>query len=469
MLHATAVFIAICVALISASVGTVSYLLFGLSAAGATLVGLVVMTALAFYNTVSARLRDRDRLQDQIADLSRGTVDLARQVAEHGRHLSALEADRAPAPQRNDLLAAELGELGGLMKQLAETVAAHDALLAGAPAPPSPSPPPALTLAPVLPAAAPAAGAKAAQPHEASGPLKGRSAGEIAAIVRSAIEGGRIDIHLQPIVTLPQRKVRFYEALARIRLETGEVVAAADFLPAAEQAGLMPKLDNLMLFRCVQVVRRILVKNSDIGLFFNLSPSTLRDAAMFAELSQFMEANRALAPSLILEMSQAAWRGMTPADTAGLAALAASGFRFGMDHVEDLRVEPRDLVERSIRFIKVPGALLLGHGRKAASDIHAADLSDLLGRFGVTLIADKIEGEPTVVDLLDYDVRFGQGFLFSPPRPVRADVLQGDANSAAARPNSAAEGQNNPVFGARSAGAERQAGFAAAMSGARSA
>jgi cyclic-di-GMP phosphodiesterase TipF (flagellum assembly factor) len=35
-----------------------------------------------------------------------------------------------------------------------------------------------------------------------------------------------------------------------------------------------------------------------------------------------------------------------------------------------------------------------------------------------------------VVDLLDYDVRFGQGFLFSPPRPVRAEVLGTDAGAA---------------------------------------
>jgi cyclic-di-GMP phosphodiesterase TipF (flagellum assembly factor) len=41
------------------------------------------------------------------------------------------------------------------------------------------------------------------------------------------------------------------------------------------------------------------------------------------------------------------------------------------------------------------------------------------------LIAEKIEAEGAVVDLLDYDVRFGQGFLFSPPRPVRAEALQG--------------------------------------------
>ncbi|HEX3501755.1 MAG TPA: EAL domain-containing protein, partial [Xanthobacteraceae bacterium] len=47
--------------------------------------------------------------------------------------------------------------------------------------------------------------------------------------------------------------------------------------------------------------------------------------------------------------------------------------------------------------------------------------SDLLGRFGIDLIAEKIEGERAVVDLLDFDVRFGQGFLFAPPRPLRPE------------------------------------------------
>ena len=43
------------------------------------------------------------------------------------------------------------------------------------------------------------------------------------------------------------------------------------------------------------------------------------------------------------------------------------------------------------------------------------------------MIAEQIETETTVVDILDYDVRFGQGFLFSPPRPVRAEALHGVA------------------------------------------
>jgi cyclic-di-GMP phosphodiesterase, flagellum assembly factor TipF len=76
--------------------------------------------------------------------------------------------------------------------------------------------------------------------------------------------------------------------------------------------------------------------------------------------------------------------------------------------------------------------LLLARAATTASDIHPADFSDLLGRFGIDLIAEKIESEGTVVDLLDFDVRFGQGFLFSPPRPVRAEVLQGLADGPAA-------------------------------------
>jgi cyclic-di-GMP phosphodiesterase TipF (flagellum assembly factor) len=120
---------------------------------------------------------------------------------------------------------------------------------------------------------------------------------------------------------------------------------------------------------------------------------------------------------------------MGPIEQESLAALAQLGFRFSMDRVTDLRIEPRELAARGFRFVKVPWSLLLARAAPAAADIHPADFSDLLGRFGVDLIAEKIESEGTVVDLLDFDVRFGQ---FSPPRPVRAEVLQGLADAPAA-------------------------------------
>ena len=123
----------------------------------------------------------------------------------------------------------------------------------------------------------------------------------------------------------------------------------------------------------------------------------------------------------MLEFKQSTFRNLGPTETEHLAALAQRGYRFSIDHVTDLRFEPRELADRGVRFIKVPASLLLDPKQTSASDIHPSDLSDLLGRFGIDLIAERIEGERAVVDLLDYDVRFGQGFLFAPPRPLRPE------------------------------------------------
>jgi cyclic-di-GMP phosphodiesterase TipF (flagellum assembly factor) len=247
-------------------------------------------------------------------------------------------------------------------------------------------------------------------------------------LIASAVDANRIDLYLQPIVTLPQRKVRFYEAVSRLRTDDGDVIPAADFLEHAEAAGLMSKIDNLLLFRSVQVMRRLQLKNREVGLFCNVSPSTLADATQFQRFLEFMDANRALAPNLVFEFGQAAVRNFGPIENEALAALAERGFRFSMDNLQDLRIEPRDLNERSFKFVKVPAKLLLNRNTPGHADIHAADLADLLARSGIDLISERIESESMVVDLLDYDVRFGQGFLFSPPRPVRPEALAGGEN-----------------------------------------
>jgi EAL domain-containing protein (putative c-di-GMP-specific phosphodiesterase class I) len=137
------------------------------------------------------------------------------------------------------------------------------------------------------------------------------------------------------------------------------------------------------------------------------------------------EAEAALAGALTFEFTQEAYRSFGPMENEGLSALAERGFRFSMDHVTDLRMEPTELADRWFRFLKVPAKLLLNKAATAQSDIHPEDLADLLARSGIDLIAERIENENMVVDLLEYDVRFGQGFLFSAPRPVRAEALQG--------------------------------------------
>ncbi len=462
MVRISAIFIAACMVLIAGSIGVVVYLRFGFTGAESALVALGIVTALAVYNALDARKHDRLEASNQLANLSRGSGDLARQLGEFGRRLSTMEVkvdsviDRALATAQP--LAAEIEELSTLVKQLADSVAAHDVALHdvkphnAAPAgvrdsgrrPPiavaeatQPGPVPSAPAVAQAVSAMPVAPATSAPPAASSerkiAAFAGMDRDSIIAAIKGAIDASKIDLYLQPVVTLPQRKVRYYEALSRLKAENGDLVVAGDFLAYAEAGALMPKLDALLVLRCVQVVRRLLLKNGDVGLFCNVSGATLTDFG-FPKFLEFMDANRAIAPHLVFEFTQSAVRAMGPIENESLAALAERGFRFSMDNLTDLRVDARELNERGFRFVKAPAALLFNRLGAASTDIHPADFSDLLGRFGIDLIAERIEVESMVVDLLDYDVRFGQGFLFSPPRPVRAEALQagaGDAKDAA--------------------------------------
>jgi cyclic-di-GMP phosphodiesterase, flagellum assembly factor TipF len=436
MRRISAIFIAVCMVLIAASLGALLYLGLKFDAGTSSIIGLAALTAMALYNAVSNRLRDRSDLGDQIADLSRGTADLARQVGEVSRRLNAMETQFDSSINRArgavDPLAAEIGELGSLVRQIAETVASHAAVLQqqGFAAQP-----------PVAAAAKPTAKLTSGDAEASSGNgllvmketdavsgarrFQGLSREAIADLIAKAVDSNRIDLYLQPIVTLPQRKVRYYEALTRLRTEDGDIIPAGDFIEFAESFGQMPKVDNLLLFRSVQVMRRLQLKSRDVGLFCNVSASTLTDPSYFKQFLDFMDANRALANALMFEFTQEAYREFGPLELESLAALAERGFRFSMDHVTDLRMEPKSLADHSFRFLKVPAALLLNKATGAQSDIHPEDLADLLARSGIDLVAERVENESTVLELLDFDVRFGQGFLFSPPRPVRSEALQG--------------------------------------------
>ncbi|HXW49266.1 MAG TPA: EAL domain-containing protein [Xanthobacteraceae bacterium] len=436
MVRISAFVIAACMMLIAGAAGFVVYVRFGFTGAESALVALGTLTGLAVYNTIAARKHDRVETSHQLANLARGSGDLAHQLAEFSRRLNTMEAkvdtvvDRALATTQP--LAAEIEELSTMVRQIAGSAAAHETAQPNSDAArngigddhpviavaETPSNAPGLARLPLTPMPA----ARAMPADRKVTPFAGLGRESIIATIRGAIDAGNVELYLRPVVTLPQRKLRFYEAVARLKADNGDVIAAGDFLPYAEAGLLVPKLDNFAVSRCVQIVRRLLLKNRDIGLFCNLTAATLADAG-FAKLLEMMDANRAIAAALVFEFRQSAVRAMGPIEHASLATLAERGFRFSMDNLTDLRVNARELNERGFRFIKAPARLFFNRLGAASSDVRPAEFSDVLGRFGIDLIADHIENENTVVDLLDYDVRFGQGILFSPPRPRREDAI----------------------------------------------
>jgi cyclic-di-GMP phosphodiesterase TipF (flagellum assembly factor) len=279
----------------------------------------------------------------------------------------------------------------------------------------------------------------AAVPHPGQRAARGPSSaymntlgnkGDMLETIRASLEQNRVDLYLQPIVSLPQRKLRYYEALSRLRDQSGAVIMPAQYMSVAAGAGLMSVVDNLLLFRCVQIVRRLTQKSRDIGIFCNISGDTLADGEFFPQFVDYMQANRDLAGQIIFEFHQSAVLKAGVEGEKNLVRLANLGFALSMDHVETLALDFIRLKSIGFQHLKVRAETLTRGMTGANAAVAAEDFKKLLSRHGLNLIAERVENEKTVVQLLDYGVDFAQGFLFGEPRAVRDDSLKAQEQAA---------------------------------------
>jgi cyclic-di-GMP phosphodiesterase, flagellum assembly factor TipF len=240
---------------------------------------------------------------------------------------------------------------------------------------------------------------------------------EILDAVREALRHDQVDLYLQPIVSLPQRKVRYYECFSRIRAGGDSVILPEQFLGLSKREGLLGAIDNILLFRCVQLVRRAQKRRHNVGFFCNISAHTLGDRAFFADFSEFIAANAELASQLVFELNQDdvanRWEEVAPF----LMRLARLGFTFSLDRVTNLDLDVAELTRRHFRFVKIDVAGLLARARQDAQSI--ASLKRSLDRAGIDLIVEKIEDEADLIEALDFQIDFGQGYLFGGPQKSR--------------------------------------------------
>ena len=245
-------------------------------------------------------------------------------------------------------------------------------------------------------------------------------------ITRQALAENRVDLFLQPIVSLPQRKVRYYEIFSRIRDESGGVLEPEEFMPFAERAGLVSALDNLLLFRSVQLLREFRKHNRNAGFFLNISSHTLNDKDFFPQFIDFMRHNEELADELHFEFTQKGAAAHGAEVEQNLERLARRGFQFSMDRVDDLDFDFPALAARHFKFLKIDAAFLLDafSGEEEGAN-GAAELKRAMRRYDIDLIVGKIEDEQMVISLLEFDIDFGQGYLFGEPRPSRESAGAG--------------------------------------------
>lgn len=251
--------------------------------------------------------------------------------------------------------------------------------------------------------------------------------------VKAALQDGRVDLYLQPIVSLPQRRVAYYEGLSRLRDKSGSLILPAEFMDAARRSNLMNVIDNMMLFRCVQIVRRLAAKDRRVGVFCNISTASLEDEKFFPQFLQFMRENQDLAGAIIFELRADSFEVRSIQMRRHMEQLSGLGFRFSLDNAPNLALDLSRLQNAGIRFVKMSGPDMLSELRDPDGPrpicsiqrrLEGEDVSAVYSRYGITLIAERMEDEASVVEILSYDIPFGQGNVFGAPRPIKSSLMK---------------------------------------------
>ncbi len=400
-------------------------LLYGVIAAGAAvaferlglmtsdvawLMGAVVFLIAGQAHAATARALEKAELSRALHEQRAANLSLAEEIEAIQSRLDSLEAVKIEAPDTDAIVHAVMRRLPAGRTASAE---------------PGPDP-----LADAF-----------ADPHEP--PAESAEARALRrAKVAEAVSENRIDLYMQPVVTLPQRRTAFYEAFTRLRDRDGQLIEPLEFLDVAEEAGLMGEIDALLVLRCTRILRRLAKADRRSALFCNLSPQAFEDEAGFSDFMEFLKRNQDLAGALIFEMSQAAFAARSARAQRNMARMADLGFRFSIDSMTDLDVDLAVYQEAGVRFAKIEAERFIraAHGQSglaglAPGAIRPEDAAGVFARYGLDVIVEEIESEADVVEVLDLDVAYGQGYLFGAPRAVKEDLLAGlPGQPAAPRP-----------------------------------
>ncbi|MDG1886727.1 MAG: EAL domain-containing protein [Alphaproteobacteria bacterium] len=251
-----------------------------------------------------------------------------------------------------------------------------------------------------------------------SEPILNYTNSEILQFLEKAVREDHIELYLQPIVLLPQRSHAFFECFSRIADDNGNIIRPEQYLPVANSAGLTASVDNLMLFKYVQLVRRARRNKPNIIFFCNISKSTLTDVDFFTDFIDFMADNINLTTNLVFEFNQETILDNDFDIQNGLQRLSKLGFRLSMDQLQNLDLALPKLASQGFKFIKIDAHFLHEIARGTAPTLNMKALKGALDREAMDLIVEKIENEEMLLDLLDLKIDYGQGYLFGAPKPA---------------------------------------------------
>jgi diguanylate cyclase (GGDEF)-like protein/PAS domain S-box-containing protein len=234
--------------------------------------------------------------------------------------------------------------------------------------------------------------------------------------LRAALVQNDFDLVFQPIVDLKTGRVQGAEALLRLDLDDGEAVSPEEFIPVAEQTGLISEISKWMcemVFRSLSDWSRQGIRVPDITI--NLSGRDIQGGFASEHLAALARKHGVDPDNVTLELTEGVLMDNQGAALETLSELRRQGFRIAIDDFGSGYSSLAYMRTYPITTIKIDRAFLQNVDKDPADSIVLQAIIDLSNRLGLRVICEGVETPEQVTRLTEYGCSYGQGFYFYRP------------------------------------------------------
>ena len=237
--------------------------------------------------------------------------------------------------------------------------------------------------------------------------------------LRLALPRGEFEIYYQPLVAVLQRKVTSFEALLRWRHPTAGMIAPDQFIPLAEELGLIVPIGEWVLrTACAEAASW----ETPVSVAVNLSPIQFGHRTETGGVAEQVEAalrDTGLAASrLELEITESVLLQESESTATALHRLRALGVRISLDDFGTGYSSLRYLRSFPFDKIKIDKSFVRGLGESDEADAIVRAITGLGSSLGISTTAEGVETLQQLEQLIADGCTEVQGYFFSPPRPA---------------------------------------------------
>ena len=232
--------------------------------------------------------------------------------------------------------------------------------------------------------------------------------------LRTAIAEDELELYYQPIVEAATARVTGYEALMRWHHPRLGFLPPSQFIPVAEEAGLMGELGNWAIGRAC---RQAVLLPDGVTVAVNVSPNQFRSAGIVAELRQAL-ADTGLAPSrLILEVTESVILSSETIAATVISDLIALGIKLALDDFGTGYSSLSYLQRFAFSELKIDRSFVAGIDEGSTNLAIVRAIIGLCRDLGIAVVAEGIETTEQANLLRAENCKFLQGFLYGRPKP----------------------------------------------------